>query len=116
MDELFYFRECDDFIEFLIDFPSLHTKNRTVQKNVFASRQFSMKARPDLQQRSDPTKHLDSTRRRFCNAREDFKQSTFPGAVATDKAHNFTHFYLKENVFKGPNVIYIWLTMNGRAV
>src|SRR6516225_7502362 len=58
VEKLFNRRERDDLIKLGLDLGTAHTKDRTIQKDVFASRQFSVKPGPYLKQTSHAT--LDS--------------------------------------------------------
>jgi hypothetical protein len=104
-----------------------HPQNRAVQENVlicaspparhplgqplvarptgfpalrFPSRQFRMKPRADLQQRSNPPLYLDLTRTLRGNPRKNLQQSRFARPIPPDDPQNLPALDLKRNIFQ----------------
>ena len=50
IDELLHLGEGDDFVELPPDLIFFHAQDRAVQENIFAAREFLVKARPDFEE------------------------------------------------------------------
>src|SRR6266487_1154149 len=82
-----------------------HPQNRAVEKNVFASRQFRVKARAHLQQTGDASLHPRFPACRRGHTRENFQQSAFARAVPANDPENFPVLYFKGNSAQRPHLV-----------
>src|SRR5882724_5389451 len=95
IDEFFDFGKRDDLIKSFFNLPPFHSKNRAVEINVFSAGEFGMKPCSDFQQRSDSSVYLSSAFSGLSNSRENFKKRALSRPVFSDKADNFSLFYLE---------------------
>jgi len=72
IDELLDLGKAHDLVEAAGNLRAAHSKNRTAQENVLASRELRMKSGSHFEQRSNTTIDLSAAMRRLCNARENF--------------------------------------------
>src|SRR5689334_2994691 len=103
VDELLDFRETDDLLKLSLDLFARHAEYRAVEKNVFASTQFRMKAGADFEQARDPTVKLNASFRGFDDARQDLQQRRLARAVAADDADDLARCDLEVDILQGPD-------------
>src|SRR5437868_3713552 len=75
-------------IEFSLYFCATHAEDRTIEKYVFASGQFRMKAGANFQQARDPPLHGHTSFRRFGDSRQYFQQRALAGTITADDPHH----------------------------
>src|SRR3954454_491247 len=78
VQETFYLGKGDDLVKFLGNLASRHPKDRTIQKDIFASGEFGVKACPDLQETPDAPAQSDPSLGRLGDATEDFQKRALP--------------------------------------
>src|SRR4029077_7380839 len=78
--------EGDDLVEALPNLGPAHAEDGAVEEDVLPSGELRVEARPDLQQRADPSGHIRPPGARLGDPREDLQQGALPGAVMTDQA------------------------------
>src|SRR5665213_4072642 len=98
VEKLLDLGEGDDLVEFAFDLGVFHAEDGAVHVDVFAAAEFGVKSGADFQQRGDTTAKAGDAFGRLGDPAEKLEQRAFPGAVATDKAHDFTALDLKRNV------------------
>src|SRR4051812_22963721 len=102
VQETFYLGKGDDLVKFLGNLASRHPKDRTIQKDIFASGEFGVKACPDLQETPDAPAQSDPSLGRLGDATEDFQKRALPSPVAADDAQNLALLNLKTHIFECP--------------
>src|ERR1700741_3422953 len=98
IDEFFKFGESDNFIKFAPDLIFAHAQDGPAQVCVFAAGQLGVKARANFEEATNASANLRPSGGRFRNAREDFQQCSFAGAIAADEAEDFAFADLEEEV------------------
>jgi len=95
-------REGDDLIEVARDFRVLHAEDRAIEINVLASGQLAMKPGSDLEQTSHAPIEPCPPFGRFGDARENFQQRRFAGAIDADDAETFARNDVEIDSAKSP--------------
>ena len=67
-----------------------HAQDRAVEVDIFAAGEFGMKAGADFQQAADAADDFRIAGGGLGDAREDFEQGGFAGAIAADDPDDFT--------------------------
>src|SRR5690606_1916493 len=98
VNELFHFREVDNFVKTGFNFPFLHSKDRAIQENILASSQFRVKACANFKQRADPAAQFAVTFGWVSDTGENLQQSALPSSVSTNYAQCLTLFDIKTDV------------------
>ena len=96
-------REVHDFIELGLDLAARHAQDRPVEKDVFAPRQFRMKAGADLEQAPHAPAQLDPAGGRLGDATEDFQQRALARTVAPDHPHDRAGLDAEMDVIQSPD-------------
>src|SRR6266481_3390527 len=90
VDKIGYFGECDDFVEFSIDFPLSHAENRAIQVSILAACELWMKTCADFEEAAHPAIDFRITNSGLRDARKNLEQRGFSSAIAADQAHYFS--------------------------
>ena len=73
-----------------------------LKENVFAAREFRVEAGPDFEQATNASVNIRPSAGGFCDAREDFQEGSFAGAIAADETEDFALADFEGDVFQGP--------------
>src|SRR5215813_8083570 len=95
INKFFYLRKGYDFVKLTINFHPPHAQDCRVEINILPPGQLPMKASAYLQERTHPTVYFCTSGSRLGNTREELQQCTFPCAIATKDADDFTLSYLE---------------------
>ena len=102
VDESLDVGERDDFVE-LARLPGARMpEDGAAQEDVLAAGQLGVKARADLEQRTDTAAHLHPALGRIGDAGEDLEQRALAGAVSADEADDFPGFQIERHVAQRP--------------
>src|SRR6476620_4679685 len=82
-----------------------HPQNRAVEKNVFASGQFRVKARAYFQQTGDASLHPHFPACRRSHTRENLQHRALPRAVPANDPENFPLLDLERHLAKSPDFV-----------
>lgn len=102
VDKFFEFGEGDDFVEFAGDVAFAHAEDGAGEEGVFAAGQLGVEAGADFEKAADAAVDFGEAGRGLRDAREDFEQGGFTGAVAADEAEDFAFANVKGDLFEGP--------------
>src|SRR6476646_65954 len=97
--------EVYDAIQLLTDFTPLHSQKRTVQINIFTSRQVWVKAGSHLDQRGQAPIDSNATFSRSCDVVEEFQKSALACAILADDAERFSSIDLETHIAQRPEII-----------
>ena len=86
VDELLHLGELDDLVEALVIFRLGQAEHDAVDEDVLAPGDLGMEAGAELDQRRDPSVHLDRAVGRLGDARDELQQRALAGSVAADDA------------------------------
>lgn len=103
VEEFFDFGKGDDLIQFADDFGFVHAQDGAVEEDVFAPGEFGVKAGADFEQAGNAPFDFDLSTGGGGDAREDFEQGAFAGAVAPNDAENFALFDGEGDVAQRPD-------------
>src|SRR5262249_40336068 len=115
VDKLLHTREVYDLVELAFDLGAAHTENGAVKIDVFASGELGMKAGADLEQTCDAADDSDAPLARLGDARQDFQEGRFAGAVAANDAEHLATLNFKANVLQRPEFLGRLAAYNGAA-
>src|SRR5215813_2012588 len=90
LDEVAHAGEIDDALELRADLTPTHPENRSAQIDVLAAAQLRVKSGPDFDQRGQPPRNRDFTRRLRRDVRQQLENCALAGPVVTDDPDRFT--------------------------
>jgi len=90
--------KVDDVIHLATDLVVGQAQDRAVQIDVLPAGEVGMKARPQLQEGTQPAVDLHKPGGGLDDARHELEDGAFAGAVRPDKAHHFAHLDLEAYV------------------
>ena len=93
--ELFEFGKFDDVVIHGVDFGVAEAEHGAVQINVLAAGEFGVEADAELDERDESAIHDDRAGGWIVDARKDFKEGGFAGAVAADDTKKLAFFDVK---------------------
>ena len=102
LDKLLQFGEGDNLVKLALDLRAPHPENCAAQENVLASGEVGMKTGADFEQAADPSAEFNFAGGRPGDARKNFQQCRFAGAVVTDDADQFALADLQIDVVERP--------------
>src|SRR5436853_3366717 len=114
--ELFDFGESYDLIELLGYLGSLHSENRSIEKDVFAAGKLGMKPGSHLQQAAYAAVQIDLAHCRLGYSRPDLEQRRLSRAVTADYSDYFARFDMEAHVPQRPYHIVRRLAVCSQAI
>jgi len=102
VDKFFEFGEGDDFVKFAGDIALAHAKDGAGEESVFAAAELGMEAGAHFQKTADAAVDFGEAGGGTRDARENFEERGFAGAVASDEAEDFAFVHVHGDVFEGP--------------
>ena len=104
VEEAFHFGEGYDLVELAADFCGAHAEDGAAHEDIFASGELGVETGADFEKAADAAVKLGVSFGGAGDARQDFQQRAFAGAVAADQAHHFAFFYVEGDVLQRPDV------------
>ena len=106
-----------DFVIYFVHLGAIFAHQRAIEKDIFGTRQFWMKANAELKQRRYRPTHNKRPTIWFENSANDFEQGAFSCAISTDECNpfaaiNFERDIRENNLARYPNE---WLTTETTA-
>jgi hypothetical protein len=95
-------RKCHNLIKFAAHFGMRHSKDGTIEKNIFATREFGVKPGSDFQQACHAALDPNAPARGFGDSTEHFEQGALPGTIAPDETKHFAAPHLEGNILQCP--------------
>src|SRR4051794_801852 len=89
VEEAFHLGKCNNLIKLSRDLSSGHSENRTVQINVFPSRELGVETRADLEQARHPAAQDRAPAIGLSDAAENLQERRFSGTIAADDTKHF---------------------------
>ena len=101
VNESLHLGEADDVVKLTLNISPLHSENRAIQEDVFSSGELRMKSGANFEQRSDASVQIDLARGWLGDARENFEQRTFAGAIASNDSNHLALLHFKRKIPAG---------------
>src|SRR5258708_24410299 len=104
IEEFFDLRERNYLVKLRLNLGTAHPQDRPIQINVFASREFRVKAGADFKQAGHATSNTDPAFRWFRDPAQNLQQGRFTCAISPDDADHLPLLNFKRQVFESPEV------------
>src|SRR5206468_4047552 len=104
-----------DLIELGGDLAAVHPHDRPLQKNILAAREVGVKARRELDQRSDAPAYAATATRGSHDAREQLEDGGLPRSIGSDDPQRFTRLHLERHIAEGPELTRLDIVRARRA-
>ncbi len=102
VDKFFEFGEGDDFVEFASDVALAHAEDSAGEKSVFAAAELGMETGAYFEEAADAAVDFGEAGSGAGDARKNFEERGFAGAVASDEAEDFAFVDVHRDIFEGP--------------
>ncbi|HUF99775.1 MAG TPA: hypothetical protein VMM60_16735 [Ilumatobacter sp.] len=98
--------ELDNGVELLTDGPLAHSEDRSIQVDIFATREFGVKTRTHFEQTADLAVKVDCAGARFRDTAEDFQERALARAVTSDDAQSFADRQIEGHIGKSGELLF----------
>src|SRR5687768_7960160 len=102
VEKSFNFGKLDDGIKLSLKLRALHSNDRAVEENVFATRELRVKSSADFEQTADAPLDVDFAFGQFDDPRKNFEESALAGTVPADDANDLAPLYVEGDMPERP--------------
>lgn len=116
VQKFFHTGKVYDLIEFASDFCPAHTKDGTIEEDIFPSREFGVETCTDFQQAGNASTQGDLACAGLRNTGKEFEQRGFARTVAADDADSIPRHNVEADIPESPEFFLVLVPMLEQAL
>src|SRR5258708_28546909 len=105
IQELFHLGKRDDLVEGGLYLGAFHAEDGSVEKDIFATGQFRMKAGSNFKQTGDASANADQSAGRLADSTQNFQKGRFASSIAPNDADGVARFDSEIHILQGPTFL-----------